>query len=82
MVERPAGVQGLVHLPYRWVVERTNAWNGKYRRNSKDYERTTSSSEAMIKVSAIHLMLNRLRPDPKANAAEFTYQPNPMKKAA
>ena len=61
VVERPAGVQGLVHLPYRWVVERTNAWNGKYRRNSKDYERTTSSSEAKIKVSTIHLMLIRQR---------------------
>jgi putative transposase len=82
VVERPAGVHGLVHLPYRWVVERTNAWNGKYRRNSKDYERTTSSSEAMIKVSTIHLMLNRLRPDADAKAAKFTYTPNPMKKAA
>jgi len=82
VVERPAGVKGLVHLPYRWVVERTNAWNGKYRRNSKDYERTTSSSEAMIKVSTIHLMLNRLRPDPNIKVAKFTYTPNPMKKAA
>jgi putative transposase len=82
VVERPTGVHGLVHLPYRWVVERTNAWNGKYRRNSKDYERTTASSEAMIKVSAIHLMLQRLRPDPNANAAEFTYERKPMRKAA
>jgi len=82
VVERPAGVHGLVHLPYRWVVERTNAWNGKYRRNSKDYERTPSSSEALIKVSAIHLMLNRLRPDPNAKVIRFTYKPNPMKKAA
>jgi putative transposase len=82
VVERPKGSKGLVHLPYRWVVERTNAWNGKYRRNSKDYERTTSSSEAMIKVSSIHLMLNRLRPDPNATIAKFTYKPNPMKKAA
>ena len=82
MVERPEGVTGLVHLPYRWVVERTNAWNGKYRRNSKDYERTTSSSEAMIKVSTIHLMLNRLRPDSNTKVAKFTYTPNPMKKAA
>jgi putative transposase len=82
VVERPVGVQGLVQLPYRWVVERTNAWTGKYRRNSKDYERTTSSSEAMIKVSTIHLMLNRLRPDPDAKVAKFTYKPNPMKKAA
>ena len=82
VVERPVGVQGLVQLPYRWVVERTNAWNGKYRRNSKDYERTTSSAEAMIKVSSIHLMLNRLRPDPKAKVAKFKYAANPMKKAA
>ncbi len=82
VVERPAGVQGLVHLPYRWVVERTNAWNGKYRRNSKDYERTTTSAEAMIKVSTIHLMLNRLRPDPKAKVAKFTYAANPLKKVA
>lgn len=82
VVERPAGVQGLVHLPYRWVVERTNAWNGKYRRNSKDYERTTSSSEAMLQVSSIHLMLNRLRPDPNAKKRPFTYAAKPMKKAA
>jgi putative transposase len=82
VVERPAGTKGLVHLPYRWVVERTNAWNGKYRRNSKDYERTTSSSEAMIKVSTIHLMLNRLRPDRNTKVAKFTYKANPMKKAA
>jgi putative transposase len=82
VVERPAGTKGLVHLPYRWVVERTNAWNGKYRRNSKDYERNPSSSEAMIKVSNIHLMLKRLRPDPNARVTKFTYAPNPMKKAA
>jgi putative transposase len=82
VVERPKGIQGLVHLPYRWVVERTNAWNGKYRRISKDYERTPTSSEAMIKVSAIHLMLKRLRPDPNAKTAKFTYERKPMKKSA
>jgi len=82
VVERPAGVQGLVHLPYRWVVDHTNAWTGRYRRNSKDYERTTSSSEAMVKVSSIHLMLKRLRPDPDTKAAKFTYTPSPMKRAA
>lgn len=82
VIERPKGAQGLVHLPFRWVVERTNAWNGKYRRNSKDYERTTTSSEAMIKVSSIHLLLQRLRPDTKAKTAKFTYPRKPMKKAA
>ncbi len=82
VVERPAGVKGLVHLPYRWVIERTNAWTGKYRRNSKDYERTTSSAEAMIQVSMIHLMLKRLKPDTSRRQADFRYPRKPMKKVA
>lgn len=82
VVERPAGAVGLVQLPYRWVIERTNAWTGKYRRNSKDYERTVSSSEAMIQVGMIHLMLRRLKPDPAERRAEFCYPRKPMKKAA
>jgi putative transposase len=81
VVERPAGVTGLVHLPYRWVIERTNAWTGKYRRNSKDYERTTASAEAMIQVSMIHLMLNRLRPAASRPQASFRYPRKPMRKA-
>jgi putative transposase len=81
VVERPAGAQGLVQLPYRWVIERTNAWTGKYRRNSKDYERQTSSSEAMVQVSMIHLMLRRLKPDPAVRRAKFLYPRKPMKKA-
>lgn len=82
VVERPAGVTGLVLLPFRWVVERTNAWTGKCRRNSKDYERTTESAEAMVQVSHIHLMLRRLKPDLHASPAPFRYQRNPLKKAA
>ena len=82
VVERPAGVQGLVLLPLRWVVERTNAWNGKYRRNSKDDERTTEMAEAVIQTGAIHLMLNRLAPDPDSPRAEFRYPRKPLQKAA
>jgi putative transposase len=81
VVERPEGAKGLFHLPYRWVVERTNAWTGKYRRNSKDYERTTESAEAMIQVSMIHLMLHRLAPDCARTQAPFKYPRNPMQKA-
>lgn len=81
VVERPAGATGLVLLPYRWVVERTNAWTGKYRRNSKDYERSTASAEAMVQLSHIHLMLRRLRPDASAARAAFRYPRKPMKKA-
>jgi putative transposase len=82
VVERPPGAKGLVLLPYRWVVERTNAWTGKYRRNSKDYERTTASAEAMVQVSMIHLMLHRLAPDRTNVQAAFTYPRKPLKKAA
>jgi putative transposase len=62
VVGRPAGAEGFVLLPKRWVVERTLAWLGRYRRLSKDYERLTETSEAMIQVSAIHHMLRRLKP--------------------
>ena len=58
----PPGTKGFSAVRIRWVVERTNACNGRSRRNSKDYERTTASAEAMIKWSAIHLMLKRLAP--------------------
>jgi len=57
---RPPGSKGFTPLEKRWVVERTNAWNGRYRRNSKDYERKPESSEAMISMSNIHLILRRL----------------------
>ena len=68
---RPAGTKGFTPLEKRWVIERTNAWPGRYRRNSKDYERRTESSTAMIQISHIHLMLNRLAP---CGRPEFHYR--------
>jgi putative transposase len=62
IVERPADGQGFVLLPHRWIVERTLAWLGRYRRLSKDYEELTDSSEAMISIAMIQLMLRRLAP--------------------
>jgi len=44
----------------RWVVERTFAWFGRWRRLSKDYEGTIASSEAFVKLAMIHLMARRL----------------------
>jgi putative transposase len=81
VVKRPAGVKGYIHLQYRWVVERTNAWFGKYRRNSKDYERTVESSEAMLKVTMIHLMLRRMKPSQSKQTPEFRY-PRKVKEIA
>ena len=52
-------VQAFVVEPKRWIVERTFAWLGGYRRLSKDYERETPVSEAMILWASVDLMLNR-----------------------
>jgi len=62
IISRPPDREGWVKLPKRWVVERTFAWLGRYRRHSRDYERRTESSEAMIRVSAAQLLLKRLKP--------------------
>lgn len=72
IVRRPEGQKGWVKLPIRWTVERTFSWFGKCRRLSKDRERTVESSEAFIRISMIHLMLNRLKP--KRTEAAFRYQ--------
>jgi putative transposase len=42
-----------------WIVERTFAWIGRYRRMSKDYEHRVQTSETLIDLIAIRLMLNR-----------------------
>jgi putative transposase len=71
---RPEGTKGFTPLKKRWVVERTNAWNGRCRRHSKDYERTIASSTAMIQVSQTHLMLRRLAPH---EDRQFRYRARP-----
>ena len=55
--------KGFEVLPRRWVVERTFAWFGKYRRLSKDYEALLRVSEAFIYVASIHLLVRRLAED-------------------
>jgi transposase len=74
VVSRPDGSVGFVKLPRRWVVERTFAWLGRYRRNSRDYERFSESSEAMIKVSSIHRMLRLLKSDKSKEPVPFKYR--------
>jgi len=51
--------RGFTVLPRRWVVERTFAWIGKYRRMSKDYEYLAKTSENMIYLSMTRTMANR-----------------------
>ena len=79
VVGRPAGSKGFVEQPRRYAVERTFAWLGRYRRHSRDYERTVESSEAMIKVSSIHRMLRLLKKDESKKAIPFKYRELPEK---
>jgi putative transposase len=60
IVKRTDDFEGFELLPHRWVVERTFGWLGRYRRLSKDYEFLTESSQAMIHIVMIGLMVERL----------------------
>ncbi len=60
IVSREEGQIGFKVQPKRWVVERTFAWLGNYRRLSKDYERLIHNSEGMIYLASIKTMLHRI----------------------
>ncbi len=59
-VLRSEDQKGFVVLPKRWIVERTLAWLSHNRRLSKDYEYLPASSEAMIHIAMIRIMVRRL----------------------
>jgi putative transposase len=59
IVQRATQLPGFHVLPKRWIVERTFAWFNPYRRLSKDYEYFASSSESMVYLASIRLMLRR-----------------------
>jgi putative transposase len=59
VVERASGVRGFAVLPKRRIVERTFGWISRNRRMSKDYERKVQTSETLIEVVMIRLLLVR-----------------------
>lgn len=75
------GEKGFRPLKVRWVNEQAFGCLGRYRRLSKDYERTCASSESWVRVAAISRMLRRLKPDYNNRQAEFKY-PKPERKSA
>ena len=60
IVPKPVGQKGFAVIPRRWVVERTFAWLGRYRRLSKDYEYHAETAQAMIYCAMSYVMLRRL----------------------
>jgi putative transposase len=62
VTRRSDKAKGFQVIPKRWVVERTFGWLGRYRRLSKDYEVLPGTSEAMIQMAMIHVMVRRLEP--------------------
>jgi putative transposase len=60
LLEETGFQSGFHVLPRRWVVERTFAWLGRYRRLSKDDERVCETTETLILIAMVRLMLRRL----------------------
>jgi putative transposase len=60
IVKRSAPAQGFIGLPKRWIVARPVAWWYPYRRLSKDDEYLTATSDAMIYMAMMHLMVRRI----------------------
>ena len=60
IVPKPPGQKGFVVVARRWVVERSFAWIGRYRRLSKDYEYHVETSQALIYLTMSHVMVRRL----------------------
>jgi putative transposase len=61
VVQRPSGAHGFAVQPKWWVVERTFSWLSRNRRMSKDYERKVQTSEMLIAVAMIRLLVARQR---------------------
>ena len=53
----PAGFE---LMQRRWVVERTFAWLGRYRRLAKDYEQSTWASTSWLWVATVRMLARRL----------------------
>jgi putative transposase len=62
IVKRTPGTRGWSQQPKRWIVKRTFAWLLRSRRLVVDYERKVQTSESLIEVAMIRLLVARLGP--------------------
>lgn len=60
IVTRAEEARGFVVQKWRWIVERTHAWLGRFRRLSRCFERLAQTDETMVHVAMIRLMLRRI----------------------
>lgn len=60
VVLRPQETKGFLLLPKRWVVKRTLGWLTGCRRLNKDYERLPQTSDTLIILAMIRIMVSRL----------------------
>jgi putative transposase len=82
VVSRPPKERRFIPLASRWVVERTLAWLGRYRRLSRDYEHRPKSSAAMMQIAALQHYLRRLHPNPRTHSQRFRFKGHRPKQAA
>lgn len=82
VVSKPEGQKGFTPLPVRWVVERTFAWHGRYRRLSVDREHLPESEEAFVRAASVHHMLHRLCPEFGPPSSVFRFEGHTRKRAA
>jgi transposase len=60
VVKRPAPGQGFVLLPRRWVVERSQAWVGRFRRLARDYERLSETLKGLHYLAFACVLVQRI----------------------
>jgi transposase len=60
IVKRLGHADGFGVLLKRWIVERTLAWLGRYRRQAKDWECLNRKALALLRLASIRLMLRKL----------------------
>jgi transposase len=60
VVRLPEAKKGFVLLPRRWVVERTFAWLGRFRRLARDYERLAATLAGWHWLAFLTILLPRL----------------------
>lgn len=58
--EEPPVASGFKLVKWRWIIERTFGWLGRFRRLSKDYEQSPASSLAWVRLALIAILVRRL----------------------